>query len=297
MEGPMAAISQSSPKTIPFYDLTTKYHFNRSFNEEEVEEIYKKLNQIDFSKHLSRENFKFPETAYWESEKKLHSYFSPEWNLKTTTRNAVLSNDIIPNFVIKTYHARPSIGHPMASILRVPMAHFIQDTIKVENLVDIEVPTKGLIPLPECQIENADKYNISQLDEHNINEAFLVVAKKIKFMPNPVEILKEIGADKQQKLAVQACIIPEKTGLADFGWHNLKLTNENKLAIIDTEPLWGGLFVDRFGKGYARCNELFEYWTLEKSAKYGLENFGESSTKHELPIFHDTAQKFLEKHD
>jgi hypothetical protein len=285
-----------SVPVIPFKELTTKYHFESCFKGDEVEKISNALRGIDFSNHLRRDNFK--DTYYRYTDKKLESYFPPEWSRTATIRNNVLTCEGLQDFVIKVIgKSEPDdFSNPMASILRVPMAHLVQGAIETYKL-DIEVPAKGLIPLPGCQEKSRDRYCIYELDEHTINEAFLVVARKINFIVNPFKVLKEMDTDKQEQFAYQACMIPEKTALADYAWGNLTLTAEHKLAVLDTEPLWGGLFVDSFGEGFAQCKATFDHWSFERSAKRGLQLFGKSSKEHDLTIFHDSAQKFLEKYD
>lgn len=294
----MQQISQvsASVPVIPFEELTTKYHFESCFSGNEVEKICNALRGIDFSNHLRRDNFK--DTYYRFADKKLGSYFPPEWNRTATIRNNVLTCECLQDFVVKVVEKSwPSnFSNPMASILRVPMSHLVQGVIETYKL-DIKVPTKGLIPLPGCQEKSIDRYSIYELDEHTINEAFLVVARKINFVANPFEVLKEMDVDKQEQFAYQACMIPEKTALADYFWGNITLTTDHKLAIVDTEPLWGGLFVDRFNEGFAQCKETFDHWSFEMSAKRGLQMFGKSSKEHDLTIFHDSSQKFLEKYN
>src|ERR1700722_5308073 len=88
-----------SMPVIPFKELTTKYHFESCFKEDEVEKISNALRGIDFSNHLRRDNFK--DTYYRYTDKKLESYFPPEWNRTAHISNNVLTCEGLQNFVIK----------------------------------------------------------------------------------------------------------------------------------------------------------------------------------------------------
>ena len=64
--------------------------------------------------------------------------------------------------------------------------------------------------------------------------------------------------------------------------------------MLDTEPLYGELLIDRFEYGYFR-NALFaKTFILKSSAKLGLSEFKESSEFHDLEIFANKAQGHLE---
>jgi len=268
------------PQIIAFEDLA-KYHYKSILSPVDSQKIESVIQEIDFSNHF----------AEGPARRSLSSYFSDAWEVKRTIRNHVLSSNLLPDWLIKAYNDPPGRGYPLASTLRAPMAHLIQETITYYGLFNIVVPKKGIIPV----VNNVDRLN---LDQSGINDAFLTVVQKLDLVENIFEAfgtLRNLSEENQEEFARQACLVPEKTGLGDYTWTNLKFTTDGKLAIVDTEPLMGELFVDRFGTGYERCSQLARIYTLKKCAKQGLENFGKSSREYGFEIFDDAAQKSLER--
>lgn len=210
-------------------------------------------------------------------------------------RSEFLIFDQNPHIIHKIYKSAPNRGNHLAHTLRPLMAKLIESAILHKNLTHFSVPKEGLFPI-------ATKEVISTLDEQDINQAFIVCAENKDFFDKNITIekIKEMHQELQERIAEQACQIPLSTGLGDYTWENIrKDVYTDIFHILDTEPLFGELLINRFGDGYDwnKCIALNINPTLKSCAKSGLKEFKKSSETHNLEIFADTAQTHLEKFD
>jgi hypothetical protein len=283
----------NAPQIISFDSLFETYSVKNVFENEENKKITSVINEwkgraiehLDFLKSSEKVWFQPTFNAYVKGDQK--------YAITHSRRTAHVVHRDTPNIIYKTYTTAPGRGHPMANTLRPPMASIIAQTISNENLTDVDVPKKALFPI-------VSKDEIGKLDERKINEAFVTCSEKIHVFgqSETVEKVREMSEQSQERLAEQCCQIPLKTGLGDFRWHNLQMHRENdKLYILDTEPLYGELFIDKFGEGFEFCAKGISGCHLSARAKFGLSEFSSSSREMGLEIFQNTAQSFLEKLD
>ncbi len=243
----------------------------------------------------------------------------PDWHFSLHHRTYIAEHRELNNWIFKLYGGAPGRGNPMAHILRVPMAHRLEKIVREEGLDQIEIPKKALVPL-------TSDATIFSLNEHNINEAFIVAAEKKRFFPKAKMIahIRELAPEQQQVLARQLCTIPSRSGLGDFTFdNNLELAENFKMLVLDTEPLYGELCVpspmpdipaqecegntplahrkrmEYHKHPFRRTIDSFEgnAPTLRKCAIYGLKNFAKSAHEFELTLFEEAAKKQIEQLD
>ncbi len=272
----------NNPQIISFDLLFDRYSINANFDAKTIENMLPVL-----------EEFKQP------AKIQLRAGFPPNPNTSPgrlfPKRMTTVTSNNTPNIIYKVFeHISESKGSCfMANTLRPPMAQLVQETISRRHLTEFGVAKKGLFPL-------FSKETISNLDEININKAFIVCVEKkdiLSFIETR-EIIKKMNFDSQKRLAEQACTIPEETGLGDFTIYNIQRdAKKNLFYILDTEPLYGELLINKFGKGFEQNKTLSEKCTLKSCAKWGLSQFKRSCEDYNLEIFINTAQSHLEKFD
>lgn len=279
------------PQVISFDSLFNKYSTTVLFEASEHQKItsvidkWKKLAPT-FMNSLNANALSLPRSPFAKSIET-----DPECSISYTIseRTAHTIHKETPGILYKIYERAPELCHPMANTLRAPMSDFISHTISEENLTEVGVVEEALFPL-------ISKEKIETLNERKINEAFIICSKTIPIygLKETIKKVREMSEEVQQRLANQCCLLPLKTGISDFGWHNLNMHQENgKLYLLDTEPLFGELFINKFGKGFETCKNMV--YNLNICAQNGLSQFNRSSQEQELEIFENTAQTFLEK--
>jgi len=224
-----------------------------------------------------------------------------KWSLRSisTGRTKAGEHPDLPEFFFKFYNIRPGRAQPLAHVLRVPMAHRLREVAYEEKMGDeVEVVLKGYVPLTSAKV-------INDLDENTMNEALVVIAEKKKLIPSQemISIVKGLPESTQKRRANQLCLFPARTGIGDFTWNNLQMTWEHKIAVPDTEPLYCELmphpethdFAAKFPKNATWLKPaLAPESTFRKCALFGLNNFQKSSEEHELPLFAETAQRYID---
>lgn len=224
-----------------------------------------------------------------------------KWNIRSisTGRTKAGEHPDLPEFFFKFYNVRPGKAQPLAHVLRVPMSHRLKAVAYEEKMEDeVEVVLKGYVPLTSTEI-------IKDLDENTMNEALVVIAEKKKLIPSQemISLVKGLPESTQKRRANQLCLFPARTGIGDFTWKNLQMTVAHKIAVIDTEPLYCELMPKPEGEHFATKFPKNATWlkpalapasTFRKCALFGLTNFQKSSEEHELSVFAETAQRYID---
>lgn len=290
---------RNKPQIVSLFDLSTTYHYKNCIKDRtETDSISRVVSPIieRMSSHFDDENWI---DLYEETNKRPCEYFSDDWRVIPSGRTAIMLHDDIPEWILKVYNFKPGRGNHMANTLRVPMACCIQGVIEENHLDDMVVPRKGLIPIYDRK-KMAELETTGRINERTVNEAFLVVVEKMDLFPKEkkTEHLRSLSENQQESLASQVCMIPENTGLGDYTWRNLELTADGKkVVVLDTEPLYGALLVDRTNDSFERNRTFLRHYTLDRCAKEGLKQLHRSSQQNDLVIFENTAQKFLERYN
>lgn len=125
---------------------------------------------------------------------------------------------------------------------------------------------------------------------------FVVKSKKLNLLSKSETIsqLLSYTREKQLKIATQIMKLISKSGLGDVGFHNFYINRDtNKLVIVDTEPLYGSLFLNEKGKYlYSRTDLLRHQITNDKTVKQGFKQIKEQFSI--LPIFEEVSKIYIE---
>ena len=118
---------------------------------------------------------------------------------------------------------------------------------------------------------------------------YCIISEKLNTLSvtETVDAIKKMTADKQKELARTIAALVKKAGIVDARFHNIRLTKENKLAIIATEPT--DLMVK---KPTSLFNKVFgsKSASVEKCARIGLYRLQGQATKGAIGSLQEQAQ-------
>lgn len=114
------------------------------------------------------------------------------------------------------------------SLLRLEVAERIRELAK-EVGIEVVVPEKKLVCLDPKEKDPTKKY--------------CILSKKIEVLTKEetIEKIRGLGEQAARELAEKICSIVERVGFVDATFSNIRMTPDDKIAFIDTEPL--GLIV------------------------------------------------------
>jgi hypothetical protein len=151
------------------------------------------------------------------------------------------------------------------SILRIEMAKRVAK-IAQESHIEVIIPQKKLVAYSKVQAMD------------DVCKKYCVVCEKINILTvdETVQMIKNMDAERQKEVARNISTIVKKAGFVDASFHNIRLTPEGKLAIIDTEP--AGLMV---AQKPGLWNKFFgaKGASVEKCARIGLFNLMHETSK------------------
>lgn len=217
-------------------------------------------------------------------------------------RSLALENPKYPGYIYKFCRAHPAAGNPPAHFFRVPKGKELKDIVQKDNLDELEIVDESLIALKsQKKIEEKSYYEQCHY--------FVVKSKKLNLLneEETVAKLSSYDTDKQIKIATQIMHMICRSGLGDVGFHNFQINRDTgKLAIVDTEPLYGSLVLDvdvkredqyaddenlrnKF-KRYERLYHIKRYHTNQVTVCQGLEQMVKACD--ELPIFKKVAEAY-----
>lgn len=294
---------------IRIYDLCTnqKYHYKTQFPKQApaIKALFKLVTDQLPSDYFDDQNFSRRDGSFAREPDAIPSLLEKanrSWSIESISRgrtNFATHPIFLGEVAFKIYESPPGRGQPLANALRVPMAHIIDGVVKQRGMKeDIVVPTHAYVPLAPLDI-------LLKLGEKSLNEALVVAVQKLKLLPKyeGISRIKQLPESEQERKAKNLCLIALETGIIDWTLDNLPLTLDGRMAVVDTEPLYGELqpapIGDDFASKFPRNAEQLAYdsyeSTLSKCARKGLENFRSSSEYFELRIFEETAQRFLDQ--
>lgn len=242
-----------------------------------------------------------------EETEAMRGVYKTSWNEKGTTwvgnlpdgwvqhsgsnRSRNIEHPKYPGYIFKFCSGTPGRGVPAAHFLRVPQGKELQRIVSEEGLDELEI-------VDECLIALKSQDEIQKENESEQNYYFVVKSKKLNLLDKKETILKLslLPRQKQIRIAQQIMRMICKSGLGDVGFHNFNINKETgKLAVLDTEPLFGSLLLDvgsKSAKQYQRNNELMEFCTNLCNVTTGLDTMIEDCK--ELPIFEQVAKVYKE---
>jgi hypothetical protein len=156
-----------------------------------------------------------------------------------SVRSLNIENPQHPGYIFKCCTGAPD-RNPAAHFLRVSKGKEIRDIIEKDHLDELEVVDETLIALKsQAKIQN----------ERDKDQCyfFVVKSKKINLLGEKQTAAQLASYDEQRqlKIANQVAQVICKSGLGDIGFDNLSINKDTgRLAFVDTEPLFGGLFLD-----------------------------------------------------
>lgn len=154
----------------------------------------------------------------------------------------VLSHPSLPDWVIKggpeketklVMNAEGVCGaERYGNLHRVSLAGRIRQVVDEEGLTELIVPEKWIWRYPFTTAEPT------------LNEQYFVLSKNVKVLSHKETEarLHELPCEKVVRIVEQVCTVIERVGFNDVHFGNLRLTEEDRLALIDTEPQ--GVLVD-----------------------------------------------------
>lgn len=153
------------------------------------------------------------------------------------------------------------------SLLRIEMVNRIAKVAQ-EAHIDVVLPQKKLVT-----------YDPPATGEE-LTRKYCVVCKKLDILSpeDTVKAITSMGAEKQRETARKIVTLIRNAGLVDTSFHNIRLTPEGKIAIIDTEPvgmmvvkktgLWNRLFGNR-GSSVEKCARIGLYMLMNEATVMG----------------------------
>ncbi len=219
---------------------------------------------------------------------------------------SVLEHDKIKGLIIKTGAIRvlesDFIPGPMndknemarcqqeESLLRIAMANRIAKIAK-EAEIEVVLPKKRLVSY-------ADSDAIA-----SPTEKYCIICEKLDVLSfeQTVQAIKNLNIEAQKELARKITTIVEKAGLVDASFHNIRLTPEGKVAVIDTEPMGlmvmkkSGLrnvFFPARGSSVEKCARIGLFVLMYQTTKARDDKAGgDRMIDPELQGFHDYVEK------
>ncbi len=136
------------------------------------------------------------------------------------------------------------------SLLRIAMVERIKQ-IAEECNIEVVIPKKKLV-------EYANLEGVTEPTRR-----YCVICEKIEVLSveDTVEAIKAMKADQQRETARKIATLVKKVGFVDASFHNIRLTPNGKIAVIDTEPA-GLLMVKQ--PGYEPG--LLDSWSIPRGA-------------------------------
>jgi hypothetical protein len=206
-----------------------------------------------------------------------------------SNRSLNIENPQYPGYIFKCCTGSPGIGSLSAHFLRVPKGKEIGDIIIEDHLDELEVVDETLIALQS-------QAKIQEVGEYRQCYVFVVKSKKINLLDEKQTAAQLTSYDEQRqlKIANQVAQVICKSGLGDIGFHNLNINKDTgRLVFVDTEPLFGGLFLDekpRHEGQYGRTEEVRPLNPNLRSVDIGLKNMIKWCA--DVPIFVKVAKAY-----
>jgi len=177
----------------------------------------------------------------------------PDWVLKPSGERIPRSTFI---YGPKNPLSEMAYFNPNDGLYRIPMRERIQRIADEEN-IPLVLPKKFYAKIPFSNRENK-------------RENYFVIAEKISILAieETFQRIKAMDSGKQSLIAYQMGQIIRKSGFLDATLNNIRLTQEGKIAIIDTEP--AGFLRERTLSWSFPWTRYGYHGTLEKSARIGL---------------------------
>lgn len=225
----------NQPQIVELKDLAKKYSCDVLLKDPALKEKIRRLwepyiqsQKNNFDKHLS-----FQET-YQDADQKLPGW-SSHWTLKEGYEevSAQGKNDLLPGWIFKFSFQKDSLWR---NPLRVPMAALLADIVQEENLTDLFIPKKCLIPIFEQK-------DLDLLDETHFGLGYIVMAEEVDFFSDSLWKFASLDPLTQKRVAEQTSILIGLSGLFDNHRRNIVVTKAEKIAFIDTEPTIGEMSV------------------------------------------------------
>ncbi|EFB42324.1 MULTISPECIES: hypothetical protein [Parachlamydia] len=156
------------------------------------------------------------------------------------------------------------------NLLRIEMSRRIAKIAK-EVQVDVILPQKKLLAY-----QNSDK-------ECDVTRKYCLICEKVEVLSakETLEAIKSMDASEQKELAHKISLIVRKAGIAGATFNKIRLTQDRKMAIINTEP--SGLMTVKktgFGKFFGGRGA-----SVEKCARIGLFNLLQETLKTDPVLF------------